>query len=366
MSEWSDYSFSKVVDHAPEASSYVLHACRNDVTGTIIACDTGFVLRSTDAEIWLSVQDFGGVAEISDPILGTGQDTPVRAICIDGVFFVMAEIGANRRLYQSTDDGLTFTLLHESTSSYVPNQTITDIRLVSDRHVANGYFYVRNSDGTVVRTTDMVTWETTTLSGHVRGVAYGATKWLVAAGSSHYASSDGTTFYLTLADTAYGDYAIGNALWSPAFSKFFIINANETTGYVASSPDADTWVVHTDAQMDPTSLGGGYPPGGIVPWKVATAIVEVPNGIFITGPSYVRLSYEQMPTTFTNMYYVVQENKFFAIQSPSCKSAFEYEGGVFFTHWRYSGLLTINYGGDPVPEPVLDFWTGFNLTYEIP
>ena len=362
MSEWSDYSFSKVVDHAPEASSYVLHACRSDVTGTIIACDTGFVLRSTDAEIWLSVQDFGGVAEISTPVIGTGEDTPVRAICIAGVFFVMAEIGANRRLYQSTDDGLTFTLLHESTSSYVPNQTITDIRLVSDRHVANGYFYVRNSDGIVVRTTDMVTWETTTLSGHVRGVAYGANKWLVAAGSSHYASSDGTTFYLTLADTAYGDYAIGNALWSPAFSKFFIINANETTGYVASSPDADTWVVHTDAQMDPTSLGGGSPPGEIVLWKVATAIVEVPNGIFITGPSYVWLSYDQMPTTFVGMYYVVQENKFFAIQNTSSKSAFEYEGGVFFTHGRYSGLLTI--GGDPVP--VLDFWTGFNLTYEIP
>lgn len=66
------------------------------------------------------------------------------------------------------------------------------------------------------------------------------------------------------------------------------------------------------------------------------------------------------------MYYVVQENKFFAIQYFSSKSAFEYEGGVFFTYGQYSGLLTINYGGDPVPEPVLDFWTGFNLTYEIP
>ena len=352
-----ELSLTKIV---PFAASGNLSVASNGAV--LLVWDSTTVWRSVDAEVWAPVLTFpeNQLYELSC-VFWLNPTTAV-ALSYEGDNYVSRV---------STDAGLTWVVFHSSATSYFPGLALDSAYHVSPPHAANGYFYVGSSAGAIFRSSDLSVWQATNLTGDLQGVAFGNGVWLLATGGTHYRSTDGVTFSVAYANSHEQAFArSNNACWSDELSKFFIWVTDPDS--VASSADAVTWTVHSDAGSPFWQSWG------------LSAIVPISGGVVILGSTYAAGDGGQ-----STHLYSAAENAFYNIgygHDPSTVgidafSVAPFGADVLFAGkmslydpvtetdidtWREEEYTALLSAGPPPPVVVPGFWTGFSLSYEIP
>lgn len=352
-----ELSLSKIV---PFAASGNLSVASNGAV--LLVWDRTTVWRSTDAEVWAPVLTFTQSQSYDRAVVFWLNPTTAVALSKEGSNYISRV---------STDAGLTWAVFHSSATSYFSGLAFISAFYVDPLHVANGYVYIGSSAGTIFRSSDLSVWQATNLSGSVQGVAFGNGVWLLATGGTHYRSTDGVTFSEVYAYSHEEVYSRGsNACWSDELSRFFIwVNDPKS---VASSTDAVTWTVHSDA--------------GIPFWQSwgLSAIVPISGGVVILGSTYGSGDGGQS----THLYNAA-ENAFYNIRynfDPAMVGIDAFSIAPFGTDVLFAGKMKLSdpvtetdidalggeeytallSAGPPPPAVVPEFWTGFSLSYEIP
>ena len=352
-----ELSLSKIV---PFTSSRALSVASNGEV--LLVWNNTTVWRSVDAEVWAPVLSFSASQLDERSLVFWLNPTTAVALSYEGGKYTSRT---------STDGGLTWGVFYSSVTSYFPGPFLSSTLYASQFHAANGYVYISSSDGSVFRSSDLSAWQATNLTGAVQGVAFGNGVWLLAIDGTHYRSTDGLTFSVAYANShepAYG--RANNACWSDELSKFFIwVNDPKS---VASSTDAVTWTVHSDA--------------GIPFWQSwgLSAIVPISGGVVILGSTYGSGDGGQS----THLYNAA-ENAFYNIRynfDPAMVGIDAFSIAPFGTDVLFAGKMNLTdpatgtnidtWGGEeytallsagpPPPVVVPEFWTGFSLSYEIP
>ena len=352
-----ELSLSKIVPFA--ASGRLSVASNGEV---LLVWDKTTVWRSVDAEVWAPVLTFTQSQSYDRVSVFWLNLTTAVALSYEG---------DNYTSRVSTDAGLTWAVFHSSATSYFPGLALDSAYHVSPLHAANGYFYVGSSAGAIFRSSDLSVWQATNLTGAVQGVAFGNGVWLLAIDGTHYRSTDGVTFSVAYANSHEPAYGLANnACWSDELSKFFIwVNSPKT---VASSADAVTWTVHSDA--------------GSVSWQSwgLSAIVPISGGVVVLGSTYTASDGGQS----THLYNAA-ENALYNIgygYDPSTVGIDAFSVAPFGSDVLFAGKMNLTdpvtetdidtwheeeytallSAGPPPPVVVPEFWTGFSLSYEIP
>ena len=352
-----ELSLSKIVPFA--ASGDLSVASNGDV---LLVWNNTTVWRSVDAEVWAPVLSFSTSQSGERSLVFWLNPTTAVALSYEG---------GNYTSRTSTDGGLTGGVFYSSATSYFSGPVLTSTFYASQFHAANGYVYVSSDEGGVFRSSDLSAWQATSLTGTVRGVAFGNGVWLLAVDGTHYRSTDGVTFSVAYANSHEQVYGrANNACWSDELSKFFIwVNGPKT---VASSADAAVWDVHSDAGSPFWQSWG------------LTAIVPISGGVVVFGSTYSAGDGGQS----TNLYNAA-ENAFYDLRysnDPSWLSIDAFSVAPFGSDVLFAGKMNLTdpatgtnidtWGGEeytallsagpPPPVVVPEFWTGFSLSYEIP
>lgn len=328
----------------------------------LLVWDSTTVWRSTDAEVWVPVLTFPENQSYERSLVFWLNPTTAVALSYEG---------GNYTSRTSMDGGLTWGVFYSSAASYFPGLALISTFYVTPLHAANGYVYIGSSAGTIFRSSDLSVWQATNRSGSVQGVAFGNGVWLLATGGTHYRSTDGVTFSVAYANSHEEVYSRGsNACWSDELSKFFIwVNSPKS---VASSDDAVTWDVHSDAGSPFWQSWG------------LTTIVPISGGVVVLGSTYSAGDGGQSTHLYNaaeNAFYDIGYNYDPSRVGVNAYSVAPFGPDVLFTGWmnlsdpvtetnidtwggeEYSALLS---AGPPPPVVVPEFWTGFSLSYEIP